>query len=56
LPYAWLALISGVAGVVVEVTEPSPPPAWLNDELGMVEVKSVVEEVKGYLAPFWRCF
>jgi acetoin utilization protein AcuC len=56
LPYAWLALVSGVSGVEVKLKEPIPPPPWLDNNLGMEEVKRVVREVKRYLSPFWDSF
>ncbi len=56
LPAAWLALVSGVSGVEVDLTEPVPPPRWLDEEVGMDLVKRVVDEVKGHLTPFWDCF
>ncbi|UCC66401.1 MAG: hypothetical protein JSW32_00135 [Deltaproteobacteria bacterium] len=54
LPYAWLALVSGVSGVEVDLKEPVPPPSWLDEELGMEAVKKVIEEVKGHLSSYWK--
>ncbi|MDP2931761.1 MAG: histone deacetylase family protein [Chloroflexota bacterium] len=52
LPYAWLALISGLAGFELVPQEPGEgPPA---DPLA--ETRAVVAEVKNNLRGYWRCF
>lgn len=55
LPYAWLALISGVTGRNLELTDPVPVPQWVDDENGAARVREIVEDVKGHLEPFWEC-
>jgi acetoin utilization protein AcuC len=53
LPPAWLALITGLAGIDIEIAEPvpgSPPP----DPLPATE--KVLAEVRGNLKDYWRCF
>ncbi len=55
LPYAWLALVSGVTGHPLNLADPLPLPSWLNENNGMEQVQGTVEAVKGHLAPFWEC-
>lgn len=54
LSRAWSALISGLAGVNVNLEEPFP----LRTErtLTLDEVKNTVKKVKRKLEPYWRCF
>ncbi|MBL7120306.1 MAG: histone deacetylase [Dehalococcoidia bacterium] len=54
LPYGWLALISGLAGLDVEIQEPFV--FSLKRDYRLEETKKVVEEVKANLKGFWRCF
>jgi len=54
LPYGWLSLISGLAGLDVEVQEPFV--FSLKRDYGLKETKKVVEEVKANLKGFWDCF
>jgi acetoin utilization deacetylase AcuC-like enzyme len=56
LPYAWLALVTGIAGLAMKLQDPIPLPPWLNEKVGMEEVKRTVKDVKSHLAPFWNCF
>ena len=56
LPYAWMALISGLANFNVPIEEPSPIPHSLRIDAQMPETIKVVAEVKGYLKDYWRCF
>ena len=53
LPRGWLALISGLTGVEIEL-EDLPRPGWLSPERGLEETRKVVEDVKGHLRPFWN--
>ena len=55
LPYAWLALISGLAGIKVEVEEPEPIPQRLIKDPSLVETSKVVDEVKKSLKDHWKC-
>ncbi|MFW6111084.1 MAG: histone deacetylase family protein [Thermoproteota archaeon] len=49
---AWMALLSGLAGIEVEQGEPLPLP---NKRSGMPqEVKDVVQDVKTKLKPYWK--
>jgi len=55
LPYAWLALISGLAGIAVKIEEPEPVPQRYRTDLAFAETKQVVTEVKSHLKDYWRC-
>ncbi len=54
LPYAWLALISGLAGIALEVAEPEPVPQRFQEDTALAETQKVIEEVRGHLKPFWK--
>jgi acetoin utilization protein AcuC len=56
LPYAWMALIAGLADFDVLLEEPSPIPHSLRIDSKMPDTIKVVSEVKGYLKDYWRCF
>ena len=53
LSQGWLALISGVTGVDVEL-EDLPYPKWLAESNQLVETQRVIEECKQYLKPYWK--
>jgi len=55
LPHAWLALISGLAGIELEIEEPEPIPQWFRTDRAFVETEKVVEEVKSNLKDYWTC-
>ena len=55
LPYAWLALISGLAGIELEIDEPEPVPLRFGADSSLAQMERVVEEVKGQLRDYWRC-
>jgi acetoin utilization protein AcuC len=54
LTRAWAALISGLAGVYVDLEEPFP--LGTEKTRSLDEVKTAVRKVKGNLEPYWRCF
>jgi acetoin utilization protein AcuC len=56
LPYAWLALIAGIAGFPVKVEEPEKVPPQFQQELALDETEKVLEEVKNYHRDYWKCF
>ena len=56
LPYAWMALIAGLADFDVPIEEPSPVPQSLRIDTNMPETIKVVSEVKNYHKDYWRCF
>ena len=55
LPYAWLALISGLSGIelLIEETEPITPQS--RDGLVSRETERVVEEMRNNLKNYWTC-
>lgn len=55
LPYAWLALLSGLADFKVEVEEPISIPERFRQDPSFNNTKEVIGEVKGYLKDYWRC-
>ena len=54
LPYAWLALICGLAGIKFEIEEPATQ--WLIADRSFAATGRVVAEVKEQLKDYWRCF
>ncbi|MEA3253314.1 MAG: histone deacetylase [Chloroflexota bacterium] len=56
LPYAWLALISGLANFDVAVEEPVPIPQRFQTDSSFEETRGVVDEVKKYHKDYWNCF
>jgi len=56
LPYAWLALISGLADFKIRVEEPVSIPERFRKDPSFAETKGVLEEVKRHLKDYWRCF
>jgi len=55
LPYAWLALICGVADINVTLDEPEPAPPWLNVDRFLISIKTVIQDVKNHLKDHWQC-
>lgn len=56
LPYAWLALISGLAGWKLSVGEPEPVPQRFLTDSALTQTQKVIQEVIDNLKPFWSCF
>ncbi|NQE06229.1 hypothetical protein C5S32_10205 [ANME-1 cluster archaeon GoMg1] len=56
LPYAWLALISGLAGLKIAVKEREPIAERYRRDLASKDTEKVVREVKEELKDYWRCF
>jgi acetoin utilization deacetylase AcuC-like enzyme len=56
LPYAWLALISGLAGIKITMEEPEPIPQRFKIDPSLAETKKVIPQVKRYHKDYWRCF
>lgn len=56
LPYAWLALISGLGGIKAPVVEVEPIPDRNKEEGVLTETEKVVREVKEKLKDYWPCF
>lgn len=54
LPYAWMALISGLLDIVLPLEEPEPPRHIGAEPL--TETRLVISEVERELRPYWKCF
>jgi len=55
LPYGWLALISGLAGIELNLKEPQPVPQGFSTDPSLAEAEKVVEEVERQLKDYWTC-
>ncbi len=55
LPYAWLALLSGLADFQVSPGEPVPIPQRFREDLCLEETKKVVVQVKNNVKDYWQC-
>jgi acetoin utilization protein AcuC len=55
LPYAWTALISGLAGFEIEIQEPEPISQRFAPGLAFAQTEKVVNEVKKNLKDYWAC-
>ena len=62
LPYAWLAMVCGVAGIdfplqqLEEIDKLEKIPSWLGVDRFPVDILSVIADVKKYLKNYWQCF
>lgn len=56
LPYAWLALISGLADFKVKIEEPISIPQRFVKDSSLEYTKRVIEEVKRNHKDYWSCF
>lgn len=55
IPLGWLAIISGVEGMDIEIEEPYPVSELrLSDEF-IHSTKELCKELKGYLGQYWKC-
>jgi acetoin utilization protein AcuC len=55
LPHAWLSLLSGIADFPVNVEEPIQVPSQYKQDQVISETKEVIDMVKKYQRPFWKC-
>ena len=55
LPYAWLALIAGLAGWKTATEEPEEIPQRFRKDSSLDETKAVVEAVRRNLSDYWEC-
>jgi len=55
LPYAWLALISGLAGFGIRIDEPGEIHPRFRQDSSLSATESVVEEVRSNLQEYWSC-
>jgi acetoin utilization protein AcuC len=56
LPYAWMAMLSGVAHWDVPLEEPLPVPAALQTDSRLKDTVNVINDVKNALKDYWKCF
>ncbi len=56
LPWAWLALVSGLANFGVDVEEPVPVPQRFIQDLVTDDTAREVKKLQGYLKDYWKCF
>jgi acetoin utilization protein AcuC len=56
LPYAWLALISGLAGLEIAIEEHEPLPERYRKDLAVDDTEKVVRTLKETLKEYWGCF
>ena len=55
LPYAWLALICGLAGIETRIEEPQGPAPGFKGDPSLSEIEHVIAEVKRYHKDYWKC-
>jgi len=55
LPYSWLALICGLAGIEIPIKEPEGVTPRFQGDSSLAETKHVIAEVKSYLRDYWKC-
>ena len=55
LPYAWLALLSGLAGFGLDIAEPEPVPQSFVADRAFTATQKVIEEVRSNLKDRWAC-
>lgn len=55
LPYAWLSLLSGLAGWRVDVAEPVTVPFGVRPDSSLEPAREALAEVKKQLKDYWAC-
>jgi acetoin utilization protein AcuC len=55
LPYAWLALISGLVDFKIKVEEPLAVPQRFQTDHSFEDTKKVIDQVKRYHKDYWEC-
>jgi acetoin utilization protein AcuC len=55
LPYAWLALIAGLADFPVEVEEPVPIPKVTQEMPAYSQTEEIIKNLKHSLKEYWPC-
>ncbi|MFC2052167.1 histone deacetylase family protein [Chloroflexota bacterium] len=55
LPYAWLALITGLEGIELSVEEPEPIPQKFSVDSSLDETERMIEAVRSQLKDYWTC-
>ena len=54
LPYAWLALMAGLAGIALPIDEPTPVSSTRRAD-PYADTERVVAEVRDNLKSYWTC-
>lgn len=55
LPYAWLALIVGLANFPIHIEEPVSPPVGWKEDFSHEETQGMIEQVRKILKEYWPC-
>ena len=55
LSHAWLALITGLAGIKLPIEEPESIPPRFSGDIAFKETERVVDEVRNNLKDYWSC-
>ena len=55
MPYAWLALICGLADLEIPIEEPHPRSGRHLEDTAVGATERVIDEVKSHLSPYWAC-
>jgi acetoin utilization protein AcuC len=55
LTHAWLALITGLAGIEYKIAEPQNVKQHSAKDYVFAKTKEVIEEVKSHLKDYWKC-
>ena len=56
LPYAWLALVTGLAGIDCEIPEPELMPDETFPDRFYYQAEKLVEQLRSILKDYWACF
>jgi len=56
LPYAWMALLTGLAGIECEISDLAPAPGEDISDPSYSETEKVVQQLKALLKDYWTCF
>ncbi len=55
LPYAWLALLSGLADIEIAIEELGLIPPRFQKDTSLNSTKAVLKEIQRNLSPYWKC-
>jgi acetoin utilization protein AcuC len=55
LPYAWLALLSGLADFPLQAEEPVPIPSQFQQDSFSIVTRKAIAELKSHLKQYWKC-
>ena len=54
LPYAWLALITGLAGIEFELEEPEPINQVYSQDVSLASTEQMIKGIRDKLKNYWR--